>query len=478
MKTSFLIILLSIFAVTSCSQKNVFDEELPSDIALESVATDTCVQNSTANKWIYKTMRLYYYWADSIPSCIKDSMELSPKVFFDKLLYKADRFSWISKNVDSNNETLYGKMLNKGFEYMLFYSDTTMYNLTAEVIYTYPKSSAEKQGIKRGWIFDTIDGCRINVDNYSQLLSVPSSMYEFKHVSKDNNVDTTVINIGEKSLSFNPILKSSVIECDKHKVGYLCYQQFKTDDGDGSEVYKKELLEKFACFKKEGVDNIVLDFRYNPGGDINLCVTLGSLIVPKADTAQVALKIKYNPKLNDAYSSIGLGNIINFDQHLDCYIGDKLENIFILTGPNTASASEDVINMLLPYKKPILIGLTTYGKNYGSQSIISSNENIKWVMQPIMMKIFNSADKSDFDFGFKPDYEIDEKIYLMKEFGDIEEPLLSTALNIISGKTNVKKNKKTAQARVAKSSSKVFFNSLDKHPGVARMKKVDKIVYE
>ena len=66
----------------------------------------------------------------------------------------------------------------------------------------------------------------------------------------------------------------------------------------------------------------------------------------------------------------------------------------------------------------------------------------------------------------------------MKEFGDIEEPLLSTALNIISGKTNVKKNKKTAQARVAKSLSKVFFNSLDKHPDVARMKKVDNIIYD
>lgn len=421
-------------------------------------------------------MKLYYFWEDLIPSNMGDSMELPPDIFFGKLLNKkADRFSWISKNETINNELLYGKIRNKGFEYLLFYSDTTMYNLTAEVIYTYPNSYAEKQGIKRGCFFNKIGGYQINIDNYIQLLSGSDLTYEFWNVKDDNIIDTTLINVKEENLSLNPILKSTVISHDGYKVGYLCYRQFKADDGDGSEIYKKELLEQFLDFKEKGVDNLVLDLRYNPGGDIDLCVLLGSLIVPKTDTAQVALKVRYNKKLDDAYSSIGLENVSYFKNNLSGYIGNRLENIIILTGPNTASASEDVINMLMPYKKPILIGLTTYGKNYGSQSFVSTDKNIKWVIQPITMKIYNSANESNFEKGFLPDYEIDENVYIMKEFGDVDEPLLATALDVISNK---KKSKKTARKCRIKSSKRIIYNSLEEHLVFERMKNANILVVE
>ena len=454
------------FVILSCSQDNIY-EDLSSSVVFDSIACDSTIHNHVANKWILKTMKLYYFWEDLIPSNMGDSMELPPDIFFGKLLNKKiDRFSWISKSETINNELLYGKIQNKGFEYLLFYSDTTMYNLTAEVIYTYPNSYAEKQGIKRGWFFNIIGGYQINIDNYIQLLSDSDLKYEFWNVKDDNTIDTTLINVKEEKLSLNPILKSTVISIDEHRVGYLCYRQFKADDGDGSEIYKKELLEQFLNFIDKGVDNLVLDLRYNSGGDIDLCVLLGSLIVPKTDTAQVALKVKYNKKLDDAYSSIGLGNVIYFKNNLSGYIGNRLDKIIILTGPNTASASEDVINMLLPYKKPILIGLTTYGKNYGSQSFISSDNNIKWVIQPITMKIYNGANESNFEKGFLPDYEIDENAYIMKEFGDVDEPLLAIALDVISNKKNTKKTTRKCRP---KSSKRIFYNSFEKKVALERM---------
>lgn len=461
------------FVILSCSQGNIYEDCSP-PVVFDSVACDTILHNHVANKWILKTMKLYYYWEDLIPSNIGDSMELPPDIFFSKLLNKKeDRFSWVSKNETINNELLYGKSLNKGFEYLLFYSDTTMYNLTGEVIFTYPNSYVEKQGIKRGWFFNKISGYQINIDNYNQLLSDSDMKYEFWNVKDDNTIDTTLINIKEEMLSLNPILKSTVLSHDGHKVGYLCYQQFKADDGDGSEIYKKELIEQFLYFKEKGIDNLVLDLRYNSGGDIDLCVLLGSLVVPKTDTVQVALKVQYNKKLDDAYSSIGIENVTYFKKNFSGYIGDKLDNIIFLTGPNTASASEDVINMLLPYKKPILIGLTTYGKNYGSQSFVSTDKNIKWVIQPITMKIYNSANESNFEKGFLPDYEIDENIYIMKEFGDVDEPLLATALDVISNKKN---SKKTTRKCRPKSSKRIFYNSFEKYVAFERMKKSEILI--
>lgn len=461
--------------VTSCSHNYIFEDDNSINVVTDSIISDTTIQKLASNKWIHKTMRLYYYWADSIPTNMDDAMDLTPDVFFYKLLNESDRFSWISKSIDSNNEALYGKMQNKGFEYMLFYSDTTKYNLVGVVVYTYPKSYAEKLGIKRGWYFDTIDMHKMNVDNYMELLTSSESEYVFQYLNNEGTINTTSISVKDENIALNPILKSKVISCGNHKVGYLCYRQFKTDDGDGSGIYKKELLENFMDFKKKGIDNLVLDLRYNSGGDLELCVTLGSLIVPRIDSTQVALKIQYNKKLNDAYSTIGLENEVYFENNQDYYIGDKLNNIIIITGSNTASASEDLINMLSPYKKPILIGQTTVGKNYGSQSFISTNNNIKWVIQPITMKIFNSADESDFENGFKPDIEIDEKNYILKEFGEISEPLLAAALNIVNG--NQAATQKARMPR-GKYSKELFFNSFENLPNIDRSKNVKIIVSE
>lgn len=477
MKIFFSLLLVCSFVTIGCSQSDIYEDKDYIPLDSSSIVGDTTTQKIASNKWIHKTMRLYYYWADSIPTNMADAMALAPDVFFRKLLNKSDRFSWISKTIDSNNEALYGKMLNKGFEYMLFYSDTTKYNLVAEVIYTYPKSYAEEQGIKRGWLFDTIDGRKMNVDNYMELLASSESEYNFQYLNNEGAINTSSVNVKDENIALNPILKSKVISCGNHKVGYLCYRQFKADDGDSCGIYKKELLENFMDFKKKGIDNLVLDLRYNPGGDLELCVTLGSLIVPRIDSTQVALNVQYNKKLNDAYMSIGLESKMYFENNLDSYIGDKLKNIIIITGPNTASASEDLINMLLPYKEIILIGQTTIGKNYGSVSFVSTDNRIQWVIQPIVMKIFNSANKSDFDSGFKPDIEIDERVYVMKEFGDTNEPLLAAALDIINGSHDSQTARKKTRMLRNKSSKLLFFNSLEKRINIDRLKNT-KIIAE
>ena len=91
----------------------------------------------------------------------------------------------------------------------------------------------------------------------------------------------------------------------------------------------------------------------------------------------------------------------------------------------------------------ILIGETTYGKNVGSISIYEEDDpKNKWGMQPIIVKFYNSAGESDFTNGFVPDIEVDEfRVNLsdktitrpLFDFGNMEDPLLSTALNEITG---------------------------------------------
>ena len=66
-------------------------------------------------------------------------------------------------------------------------------------------------------------------------------------------------------------------------------------------------------------------------------------------------------------------------------------------------------------------------------------------------------DQSDYTLGFDSDYELIEYISDMKPFGDLEEPLLKTCLEVISGNVS-----KVQAFKRPKNLTEEVFNSLDK----------------
>ena len=80
--------------------------------------------------------------------------------------------------------------------------------------------------------------------------------------------------------------------------------------------------------------------------------------------------------------------------------------MFVLTTDHTASASELIINGLRPYMTVTTIGTTTYGKNVGSITITDDSGKIKWGLQPIVFKSFNTLGQSDYSTGFTPSTEV------------------------------------------------------------------------
>src|SRR5690606_33769583 len=160
--------------------------------------------------------------------------------------------------------------------------------------------------------------------------------------------------------------------------------------------YDDEMDAVFASFKSRGITDLIIDFRYNSGGSEISANNLASLIGTGVGSAQVFFTREYNDQVEEA--------IINDpdagEDYLTRKFRDKAENIgsqlqdgkvYVLTNSRTASASELVINGLLPYMDVVLIGTTTYGKNVGSISIFEENDpKNTWGMQPIVMKAYNS----------------------------------------------------------------------------------------
>jgi carboxyl-terminal processing protease len=425
----------------------------------EIITSDVISDYKYVNGWIYDNMSVYYLWNDKLSK--SPNYSLNPEDFFESILYKynktsnpdGDRFSWIQEDYTELLGNLNGVASHEiGFEYILVGTDATLKQYYALVLYAMHGTDAELKGINRGRFITKINGQNITADNYKNLfggtgtkkLSMADFVYnetEKRYILQSSG-DVT-INM-HNYFAENPIYLDTIYTVANNKIGYLVYNFFARDNGDKSNNYDKELISKLSNFKSKGVNEMVLDLRYNSGGAVSSAIALASALVKNRSTKNVLTTSQYNSILHNALIKEEGANY-NKDYFIDKIIGTtvaipemNLPRLYVLTSGWTASASEFIINGLKPYMDVILIGETTYGKNVGSITIYEDDDpKNKWGMQPIVVKFANSLGFSDFTAGFTPDYEIDEfeNLYLYS-FGDTNDPLLGKALSLITGQTS------------------------------------------
>ncbi|MDR0421252.1 MAG: hypothetical protein LBH30_07395 [Prevotellaceae bacterium] len=391
------------------------------------------------NGWILDTMQIYYYWNSYIPS--RPNKEQSPNNFFYSLLYKygqldGDRFSWIQENYVDLLESLSGVSSGDfGFEYILYRYDSD--KVMGEVLYVKPGTGAEMQGVKRGNAFCKIDGTEITMNNYVSLLQKASMTITFNDpvligntISFNNERD---IAITKTRYEENPVFLDSVYVVNGKKIGYVVYNFFASDNGDNSNTYDRHLNSVFGQLQSAGINNLIVDLRYNSGGSVLSAKRLASMTVNPLNTANVFYVLKFNSLIGEFRenftSNIANENINN--------IGNNLQKICFLTSKQSASASEMVINGLKPFMndKIVIVGDTTVGKSYASISFYErNNPRNKWGIQPLVAMYTNGNNEAVPAKGLIPNYIATEtNIMPKKPLGDINEELLKTALDVISG---------------------------------------------
>ena len=216
----------------------------------------------------------------------------------------------------------------------------------------------------------------------------------------------------------------------------MVYNFFATGETDDSHEYDELLMETLARIKAKGATEMILDLRYNGGGAVSTAIALASALVKDRSTKDVLAKAEYNDLLQREYKENHYFiDKIKFGRKEIPVPALNLPRLYVLVTRYSASASEFIINGLKPYMDVILIGETTYGKNVGSWNISDKDDpKNNWSLQPITVKFYNSEGKSDFSNGFTPDFGVDEfETLRLVEFGNTEDPLLSIAINQITG---------------------------------------------
>ena len=414
--------------------------------------------------FIWKGLNQYYYWQESVVN-LSDSKKESesdyayflsqnpdPENFFNSLLHPDDNFSWIVDDYVELENMLQGIDISDGMEFGL-YVECNDQNIFGFVRYVQKDSDAESKGVKRGMVFSNINGTRLTRDNYRDLLfNDTNSSYtiRFSEISYNQNNQCANIIPGQEDLTLiksrivkNPIHISKIIENGGQKIGYLMYNQFLGVVESEGKDYNSELNDAFSNFLSNGISDLVIDLRYNPGGRISTSINLASMITGQFNN-QVFAKERWNSKLMNYWDENSPESLLNrFTNKLgnnQSIFSLNLDRVFVLTSSRTASASELLINGLDPYIDVIHIGDFTVGKNQGSITVYDyindsrdKNPNHMYAMQPIVLKIGNVAGYTDFPDGLEPDIFIKESLLNPGILGDIEEPLLKIALDRISG---------------------------------------------
>ena len=446
-------LLALIFVFSSCKKS---DDEDPNIIRIE---TDLEIID-----FIWKGLNQYYYWQESVVN-LSDSKKESesdyayflsqnpdPENFFNSLLHPDDNFSWIVDDYVELENMLQGIDISDGMEFGL-YVECNDQNIFGFVRYVQKDSDAESKGVKRGMVFSNINGTRLTRDNYRDLLfnnNDSSYTIRFSEISYNQNNQCANIIPGQEDLTLiksrivkNPIHISKIIENEGQKIGYLMYNQFLGVVESEGKDYNSELNDAFSNFLSNGINDLVIDLRYNPGGRISTSINLASMITGQFNN-QVFAKERWNSKLMNYWDENSPESLLNrFTNKLgnnQSIFSLNLDRVFVLTSARTASASELLINGLDPYIDVIHIGDFTVGKNQGSITVYDyindsrdKNPNHMYAMQPIVLKIGNVAGYTDFPDGLEPDIFIKESLLNPGILGDIEEPLLKIAIDQISG---------------------------------------------
>ncbi|MEH3114487.1 S41 family peptidase [Pedobacter terrae] len=386
--------------------------------------------NEHTNAWILDSLKRYYYWNEQLPT--NPNLGLPPKDFFNSIRNSSDRFSYIS--IPNDPTTAIPGNRNFGFDYTVV-SDQNKAKVIGIVKIVLNDSPASRAGLKRGDYISKINGKIITAANaqvlQTEILNSDHFSLGLAELKNDIWTETRTVELN-KSIILDQREISKVIESNGKKIGYLYFLDFNVG-------LASSLTNAFRNFKSEGISELILDLRYNAGGQVAEAAGLCAMIAKNVSFNNPFITYKGNKNGGIRSESIGTAatfdGTVNFNAVLQQNLG--LGRVYILSTAATASASELMINNLKPFIQVILIGEKTRGKDEASFKIFDarSPKQVNWELHPIVYKLFNAQGIGGYSAGISPDIMINEMDNLpLLQLGDTRDPMVKAAIAAITGR--------------------------------------------
>lgn len=393
MKKLIYLLLLTVAGIISCKK----------DVAPSTTPTP----DQAARDYLYTQMNEYYLWYNLMPVVDKNAYN-TPYELLDAMEYKTlDRWSF----VETYNEFLaqsQGNFVGHGISLGL---DATN---NVRIVQIYKNSPLYNLGVRRGWIVKKLNSTDLapifvarDGTAYNQLIGpstagITNTFVFSTPAGRDSTITST-----KAAFNLNTVIVADTLHLKTGVTGHLVFDQFISPSN-------QELKDAFAYFSQNNITDLIVDLRYNGGGDLGVLTNMASYVAGAARFNTPFLKLTFNDK-NSAHNVAYNFNSVTYPMNLT--------RMMVITTRGTASASEDFINGLRPFVDVRCIGDTTNGKPVGMIGIPYKTDYMFW---PITFSLVNSQNTGEFYSGIAPEKYVPDDF--TRDWSDRNESCLKEAI--------------------------------------------------
>ena len=401
----FVVFVLSALFVTGCGSSS--DDSV-------SAPPSSC-SNDGQKQFVLDALYDWYLWNDQLPDNINIADYGSPESLVfevtttfgpqDALGNPIDRWSSVGSLAADQQYYGEGKYEGFGFSWREEGGEMRMTGVFAD-------SPAANAGIERGQTvislnnrsYDNIvanEGINTFFDNNATV--------EFAMWRLDNTTFAEPVTKDIVTITPIPQWRTIPLEGGAPPVGYM---EFRTFVSTADPVFDQV----FSEFNAAGVEDVIIDLRYNGGGLVRTAELLGDFLGGFANDGLVFSQTEFNADRAAANNSTSYfsrrGNSIDITRFI------------VIASRSTASASELVTNSLIPYADVWIVGDNTYGKPVGQVGIDFCDK----ILRPTSFRTTNADGDGDYFDGLPVNCPADDVLEI--PVGDISDPNVIAAVSI------------------------------------------------
>lgn len=378
----------------------------------------------------------WYLFPGDVASNVNPASHSTLESYIDALVAPAralgkDRyFTYLTSIAEEN--AFFASGSSAGFGFRMSYDPAAQQVVIAE---SYEDAPALTAGIDRGTRILAIGTNSGNLRSISSIVAAegtagitsamgPNDPGVSRTLRISDAAGTREVTVAKAKFDLDPISNrygAKVISEGGRNYGYLNLRSF-------IESADPQLRTAFADFRAQGVTDVIIDFRYNGGGLVSTAELMGDLLGRGRTSSELFSQTNFRPS-KSAEST----------RH---FFSAKPESIaptriaFIGTG-STASASELVINSMLPYMgtNMTLVGSNTYGKPVGQIGLDRAACDDR--LRVVAFATANADGQADYYSGLAPRISnscaaADD---LSLPLGDAREPSVRAAIDFLAGRS-------------------------------------------
>ena len=376
------------------------------------------------NQFVLDAMRDWYFWNDQLPAEVDVSQFATPEDLLaflttfspdltpdDGIDNPVDRFSFI--NTAAADQAFFGEGRFEGFGFSSRFVAENDLRLTR----VFADSPANRGGLARGQQIVALNGRTIAEIQANEGVNAVFDLSPLEFTMREIDGSEFTVEIAKDVVTIDPVPQSRIIVDPngvRPPVGYMELATFiSTADAEMDAV--------FANFRAQGVNDVILDLRYNGGGLVSTSELLGDLL-----GGDVAENLVYSKTVFNELRAAVNDTVEFFERRGNSM---SLVRLVVIASTRTASASELVINGMDPHVEVTIVGDRTFGKPVGQVGL----EFCEKILRPTAFQTLNANDFGDYFFGLPVDCAAPDDLNVL--VGADNDPNIEAALSYLDSGT-------------------------------------------